>query len=161
MEKILISACLLGHPVRYDGQAKTANHELLDKWQAEERLMTVCPEIIGGLPTPRPPAEIDHMDGHAVLKQAANVIAEDGENVSEPFILGAQAALALCQKHHIKIAILTANSPSCGSEEIYDGTFSGSKKKGDGVTAAMLKEHGIQVFTQAQIALADECLRKL
>lgn len=158
MEKILISACLLGNPVRYDGKGKLIDHPLIQQWQDEGRLISICPEVAGGLPTPRPAAEINTLDGNAVLAKDALVITNDHQDVTQPFIEGAEIALRLAKQHNIKFAILMANSPSCGSSEIYDGTFSGLKKLGDGVTAALLKRNDITVFDQFQI---DELARKL
>jgi uncharacterized protein YbbK (DUF523 family) len=141
MQKILISGCLLGAKVRYNGEDKLIEHQLVNQWIKEGRFVSVCPEMAGGLPTPRPAAE---MTGHQVLtKQGADVTAE--------FQKGAEIALRLCQQHGIKLAILKARSPSCGNEAIYDGTFSGRTIPGQGVTAALLTEHGIQVFNEDQL----------
>ncbi len=159
MEKILISACLLGDPVRYDGQSKPIDHELIQQWKKEGRLVPLCPEVSGGLPTPRPPAEISGFDGHGVIaKDGTRVMTEDGFDVTEAFFKGAEVALAMCQQHKIKIAILTANSPSCGSGEIYDGSFLGMKKSGDGVTTASLKKNGVLVFDQFSLARVSRLL---
>lgn len=158
MEKILISACLLGDPVRYDGQGKLLDHPLIQQWQQQGRLVPLCPEVAGGLPTPRPPAEINQQDGSTVLKALARVMTKEGEDVTEPFVEGAQKAWRLCQQYHIQYAILTANSPSCGSDLIYDGTFSGVKKTGDGVTAALLKQNGVRVFSQHDVDALAQCL---
>ena len=151
MQKILVSACLLGEPVRYDGKSLRLENALLQQWRDEQRLIAFCPEVAGGLPTPRIAAEINHGDGHDVLEQTADVIDRSGQNVSAQFIKGAKQALALCQQHDIRLAILSARSPSCGHGQIYDGRFRGVLKNGSGVTAALLQQHGIQVFDQFNI----------
>lgn len=151
-EKILISACLVGQPVRYNGSAKTVTHSLLRQWQDEGRLVIVCPELAAGFSVPRPPAEIAHgEDGAAVLSETARVIEENGTDLSELFVAGAKTALALAQEHDCKFALLTDGSPSCGSTTIYDGTFAGKKHQGVGVTTALLRAHGVQVFAETEI----------
>lgn len=152
MLKILISACLVGHSVRYDGAAKPALHPALDRWQAEGRLVVVCPELSGGFGVPRPPAEIARgQSGEGVLDGTACVIDTNGGDVSAPYIAGAEAALALAREHGCRFAILTDGSPSCGSVFIYDGTFRGRKHEGMGVTAALLRAHGVLVFAESGI----------
>lgn len=141
MEKILVSACLLGHATRYDGKSKGIISEQLTKWQQQGRLVIVCPEVDGGLPIPRPAAEI----------QVDQVITTSGENVTSQFSAGAQAALKLVQQHHIRFALLKSGSPSCGNELIYDGTFTGTKTRGQGVTAALLGSQGVKVFNELQL----------
>ena len=141
-EKILISACLLGDPVRYDGLSKPTEHPLIKRWQQEGRLISVCPEMAGGLPTPRPPAELQVQESGQRLIQTAS-----GDDVTAEFEKGAQHALALCRQYSIHLAVLMARSPSCGSGRIYDGSFSGRLVDGDGVTADLLKRHGIRVLT--------------
>lgn len=137
--KILISACLLGTPCRYDGKSK--RHALIDALAEKHELVPVCPEVLGGLPTPRTPSE---RIGDAVLMQS-------GRDVTENYRAGAQAALALAREHGCTLAVLKARSPSCGSGEIYDGTFSRTLTARDGVTAELLKDHGIRVFTEEEI----------
>ncbi|MFW7268034.1 DUF523 domain-containing protein [Gluconacetobacter sp. Hr-1-5] len=150
--KILISACLLGQPVRYDGAAKPALHPALSRWQAEGRLVAVCPELSGGFGVPRPPAEIAHgQSGQTVLEGKARVIEAGGGDVSALYIAGAEAALALAREHGCRFAILTDGSPSCGSVFIYDGTFQGRRHEGMGVTAALLRAHGVVVFAETGI----------
>ena len=147
--KLLISACLLGSPVRYDGSDKAcaALAELVERGQ----VVAVCPEVAGGLPVPRLPAEIQKADGAAVLAGQAPVLNSAGEDVTAAFINGAQQALALAQAHGVRAAILKARSPSCGNAEIYDGTFSKRLIEGAGVTAALLEQHGVKVFNETQI----------
>ncbi|QTP53782.1 DUF523 domain-containing protein [Billgrantia sulfidoxydans] len=154
MEKVLVSACLLGRRVRYDGGAKSLASEILAQWQAEGRVISVCPEVDAGLPTPRAPAEIIAGDGGGVLAGSAQVVDRDGVDLTEVFRQGASLALQLCREHAIKVAVLTEYSPSCGSTQVYDGSFSGEKRAGAGVTAALLRQHGVQVFGQQDIAEA-------
>jgi uncharacterized protein YbbK (DUF523 family) len=151
MQKILVSACLLGEAVRYDGKSLPQQHPLLEQWRSENRLVSFCPEVAGGLPTPRVAAEIDHGDGYDVLQQRAQVTDHAGQNVSAAFIKGAKLALDICRQQNITIAILSARSPSCGNDQIYDSSFSSQLKKGSGVTAALLRQHGISVFNQHSI----------
>ena len=136
MSRLLVSACLLGNPVRYDGQAKTIAHAALEALVAAGRVITFCPEVSGGLPTPRPAAEIVGGDGVAVLDGTASVRTADGMDVSRYFIVGAEHALAQCVEHGIRVAILTEKSPSCGSSRIYDGSHQHKTVSGAGVTAA-------------------------
>jgi uncharacterized protein YbbK (DUF523 family) len=150
--KILVSMCVLGHPVRYNGSAKTAAHETLARWQREGRLVPVCPELAGGLSVPRPPAEIaDGGSGQRVLSGAARIVDVHGTDVTAPFVDGARTALALARAHDCRYAILADGSPSCGSSFIYDGSFAGRRHAGAGVTAALLRQHGIEVFADTEI----------
>ncbi|QCI15121.1 DUF523 domain-containing protein [Pseudomonas putida] len=158
LPKVLVSACLLGQPVRYDGRS-SGHPDLLQRWQAEGRVVPLCPEVAGGLPTPRPPAEIPGGQGGEVLDGAAVVVTVTGDDVSAAFVAGAGQALALVRKHGIRVAVLKAGSPSCGNRLTYDGTFSGVKVPGEGVTTALLRREGVLVFgelelEQAQVALA-------
>lgn len=150
-DKILISACLLGERVRYDGGDNRVIHQQLQRWQQENRLVPICPEVTGGLPIPRPPAEISQGDGHSVLQGEARVISIHGDDVTDSFLAGAKAALALAQKHQCRFALLAARSPSCGNNQIYDGHFNGQLVDGAGTTAAMLQQAGIEVFNPEQI----------
>ncbi len=151
MEKILISLCLLGETVRYDGKTVPCEHPLLLKWQQEQRLVSICPEVGGGLPVPRAPAEINGLDGNAVLKRKAVVLTKEDKDVTLAFIKGAEYTLEMAKKHNCSFAILTEKSPSCGSHLIYDGNFSGTIKKGMGVTAALLQKNGREVFSQFEL----------
>jgi len=160
MEKILVSRCLLGHRVRYDGGA-SGPFDLLEQWIEEGRVVPLCPEVAGGLPTPRAAAEIPGGQGGQVLDGTAAVITSDGEDVSAPFVEGARQALELVQEHGIRVAVLKANSPSCGNLVTYDGTFSGVKVSGEGVTAALLKRHGVQVFSELELPQASAALARL
>jgi uncharacterized protein YbbK (DUF523 family) len=158
MQKILVSRCLLGHRVRYDGGA-SGPFDQLQQWLDEGRVVPLCPEVAGGLPTPRAAAEIPGGQGSDVLEGLAAVITAEGEDVSAQFLSGAKQALELVQKHGIRIAVLKANSPSCGNLLTYDGTFSGVKVSGEGVTAALLKRHGVLVFSELELAEAAAALQ--
>ena len=160
MEKILVSRCLLGHRVRYDGGA-SGPYDQLRQWLDEGRVVPLCPEVAGGLPTPRAAAEIPGGQGGQVLDGQAAVITTDGEDVSAQFLSGAYQALELVRAHGIQIAVLKANSPSCGNLLTYDGTFSGVKVSGEGVTAALLKRHGVRVFNELELADAAAALKAL
>lgn len=137
--KLLVSRCLLGDPVRFDGQGKLLQDPLLRQWQQQGRIIGICPECAGGLPIPRPPAELQ-WDGR--------VIDRLGQDVTTEFMAGANVALALCRQYEIRYALLKANSPSCGAGLVYNGAFDGTLVPGEGVTAALLSQHGVQVFTE-------------
>ena len=158
MNKLLVSACLLGDPVRYDGKSKSLHHSGLAALVEQGRIIGYCPEVAGGLPIPRNAAEIQMGDGAAVIAGQAKVLTRDGSDVTDYFLSGAKQALALCRQHDIRIAVLTESSPSCGSSSIYDGSFSHHAIPGSGVTAALLKQHSIRVFSQHQL---DEALSQL
>ncbi|MCE0462486.1 DUF523 domain-containing protein [Pseudomonas uvaldensis] len=160
MERILVSHCLLGHRVRYDGGA-SGPFDVLQQWLDEGRVVPLCPEVAGGLPTPRAPAEIAGGQGVRVLDGEVAVVTADGEDVSAQFLSGARQALDQVREHGIRIAVLKANSPSCGNLLTYDGTFSGVKVRGEGVTAALLKRHGVQVFSELQLPEAAAALQAL
>jgi uncharacterized protein YbbK (DUF523 family) len=149
MDRIFISACFMGENVRYDGGHQSLlNHalfaETIETWKQEKRLLSGCPECLGGLPVPRDPAEIQ--------QESQKIITVNNTDVTESFHQGALKALDLCLKHNIKYALLKESSPSCGSHTIYDGTFSNTKISGQGVTAQLLIQHNIQVFSEKNIA---------
>jgi uncharacterized protein YbbK (DUF523 family) len=152
-EMILVSACLLGIACRYDGRSFPAAS--LRDMGAQGHLLPICPEVAGGLTTPRSPAEIEGahggLDGHAVLDGRSRVIGVDGADVTSEFVAGAEAALALVQRMGIRRAILKAGSPSCGAGRIANGTFDGTSVPGDGVAAALLKRAEIQVITEEDL----------
>ena len=153
MDKILISACLLGKPVRYDGAGKRLDHYLITKWHLEGRLVSICPEIVAGFPTPRPPAEIGNAaNGNDVLDNEATIHEFNGNDVTSLFLNGAEIALKTAIQKKCKFALLTDGSPSCGSTYVYDGSFNNTKIAGLGVVAALLKRHGIKVYNEIQIA---------
>ena len=141
MEKLLVSACLLGCPCRYDGKTKENADVIALKENYE--LIPVCPEQLGGLPTPRLPSE----------RVEDKVLMRDGTDVTGQYRKGAKAVLRLAKLFGAKKAVLKARSPSCGKDVVYDGTFSGALKAGSGVTALLLRENGIAVFTEEETAL--------
>ncbi|MCE5236352.1 MAG: DUF523 domain-containing protein [Clostridiaceae bacterium] len=143
---MLVSACLAGVNCRYDGKAKP-DEEIMELVKTGE-VKLVCPEVLGGLTRPRLPSEIESGTGEDVLSGKARVVAKDGRDVTEAFLLGAQKTLEMAQSCGAKRAILKAKSPSCGCGAVYDGTFSGTLRKGNGVTAALLKQNGIEVETR-------------
>lgn len=153
--KILISACLLGQPVRYDGRSNEQKMQpfqhTLQQWQQAGWLVPVCPETAGGLPTPRPAAEIIAADGAQVLAGKAQVKSVDGADFTAAFIAGAEKALQQAQQSNATFALLAARSPSCGSQGIYDGSFNGRLRAGMGVTAALLEQHGIRCFSPENV----------
>ncbi len=161
IHKVLVSACLPGRPVRYNGAAKTLAHPLLDTWQREGRIVSVCPELMGGFGVPRPAAEIAFArSGAEVLAGGAHVIDLAGADVTPLFVAGAQAALAAARERDCRFALLIDGSPSCGSRFIYDGSFSGRRHAGAGVTAALLRAHGIAVFSHSEIETLGERLAR-
>jgi uncharacterized protein YbbK (DUF523 family) len=135
---VVVSACLLGENCKWDGGNN--RNERVIAFCAGKEVIPVCPEVAGGLPVPRAPSEI----------REGRVTAKDGADVDAAFRMGAQKSLALCEEKTIELAILKARSPSCGKDCVYDGSFSGALVPGDGVFAAMLKERGIPVFTEAE-----------
>ena len=142
--KILISACLLGVRCRYDGASKP--HPLAEELAKRHELIPVCPEQMGGLPTPRPPAE----------RQGARVVSVEGVDVTEQYRRGAEEALRLCRLFGCEAAVLKERSPSCGRGAVYDGTFTGTLADGDGVTAQLLQEAGISVYGESQLEMLLE-----
>lgn len=134
--KIIVSACLLGYNVKYDGKSNL-NSELVN-FLSNYEVISICPEVMGGLSIPRVPAEIKNN----------KVINQDGLDVTNEYNLGAQKTLEIAKKENIKVAILKERSPSCGSINIYDGTFTHTKINGLGITAKLLKENGIIVLNE-------------
>lgn len=143
MENILVSACLLGVSCRYDGKSKPNENviALKDRYN----IIPVCPEIMGGLPTPRTASEI----------QGSQVVMGDGTNVTKEYRKGAEEVLRLCRLFGCKRAVLKEKSPSCGCGKVYDGTFSGKLIDGNGITAKLLMENGIEVFGETGIMNLD------
>lgn len=137
--RLLISACLLGCPCRYDGASK--EHPLAKELARRYELVPVCPEQLGGLPTPRPPAE----------RRDGRVVTRDGGDVTARYRRGAEEALRLCRGLGCEAAVLKERSPSCGSGTVYDGTFSGALVPGSGVTAELLSAHGVPVYGESRI----------
>ena len=150
--KILVSACLVGQCVRYKGDSCPQN--LLLAPQVRKYLLPFCPEYAGGLATPRPPAEIrGEGGGQAVWQGKAQVVNNAERDVTQEYKQGAQLCLKVMQKHHLNTAILKQRSPSCGTREIYDGSFSGVKLAGQGATAALLAQHGVALYSEEELTL--------
>ena len=141
MKRLLISRCLLGDPCRYDGKSKPLAAETLQTLRERYKLIPVCPEVLGGLPTPRTPSE----------RQGDRVVMKTGADVTKEYRIGAEAALQAAQENHVCAAVLKERSPSCGKGEIYDGSFTGTLKEGNGVTAELLMENGIPVYWESEI----------
>lgn len=147
---ILVSACLVGRRCRYDGGGFD-QFPALSRMVEEGQAIALCPEELGGLPTPRPPAELMGGDGMAALSGQARIATQDGTDVTESFLRGAAAAAELAKSHGATAAVLKARSPSCGAQTIYDGTFSGRLVPGMGVTAARLKNMGLEVYSEETV----------
>lgn len=141
-EKLLISACLTGENCKYSGGNNALPEEMLRKLRMRYELVPVCPEQLGGLPTPRTPAE----------RRGDQVITRDGQDVTAEFAAGAEKVLGIARDQKIGKALLKAGSPSCGRDRIYDGSFTGTVIRGNGVTAQLLLAHGIDVFSEEEIA---------
>ncbi len=139
--RVLVSACLLGVNCRYNGVPKedTAVKKLLDRENIT--LIPVCPEQLGGLPTPRTPSE----------RKGAWVVSKEGEDRTEAFTNGAEEALRIAKLYGCEAAVLKERSPSCGNKEVYDGNFSGTVMPGEGVTAELLRKNGVKVFGESEI----------
>ena len=146
---VLISACLAGVACTHAAEAKTREWAL--ELIAEGRGVTVCPEVAGGLPIPRPEAEIIGGRGAGVLDGTARVRTVDGDDVTNQYVRGAEAAVAAAKRAGAALAVLKARSPSCGCGAIYDGTFSGRTVDADGVTAAALKRAGVEVVSDEDV----------
>lgn len=149
-EPVLVSACLAGRRCRFDGSANPDDE--VGRLVAEGRAVLICPEVDGGLGTPRPAAEIAGGDGRDVLEGRARVVTGAGEDVTEAYVRGAQAALDAARRSGATHAVLKARSPSCGTGAVYDGSFERRLVPGDGVTAALLRAHGIVVASDEEFA---------
>lgn len=139
MKNILVSACLLGKPCRYDGKSKPC--ERVIALSNTYNLIPICPEVMGGLPTPRTPSEIC----------GERVLMKDGRNVTENYNSGARKALEIARENACTVAILKEKSPSCGSGLIHNGLFDGGLVEGDGITTQLLKQNGICVLGESEI----------
>ena len=147
---LLVSACLLGMAVRYDGKSKGIVSDWLTKLAVTGAIIPYCPEVAGGLPIPRPAAE----------RQGERVVTRCGLDVTAQFERGAQLTLATCQRHQIAFALLKEGSPSCGVQRIYNGQFNGAAMAGEGKTTALLRQHGIHVFSEEQLPELADALSK-
>ena len=141
-QSVLISACLLGVACRYDGLSKPLPYEVLTSLKERYHLIPICPEVMGGLPTPRIPAEVT--ENRAVIRR-------DGEDITKNYEKGAAEAFRLASLFDCDLAILKERSPSCGADRIYDGTFTNTLTDGDGITAKLFREKGIRVIGESQI----------
>ncbi|MGB5157257.1 DUF523 domain-containing protein [Desulfobacterium sp. N47] len=151
MHKILVSACLLGEQTSYNGLVLPLSDKIINELKSISLIIPFCPEVAGGLPVPRPPAEISCKDGFLVLDHNTGIKTVNGYDVTASFIKGAEKALETAISNNIMAAVLKENSPSCGSTFIYDGTFTKTLKQGKGVTAALFERNGISVFSEKTI----------
>jgi len=149
--RVVVSSCLLGAPVRYNGADKKSHHPVLQRWLDEGRVVSACPEMLGGLGTPRPPAEI--------VPGTTRVVTPSGDDVTDAFHRGAQSTLAIADG--IRVAVLKEGSPSCGSTYVYDATFTSTRLPGEGITTALLRSRGITVFSEEQFDAADAFIASL
>lgn len=151
----LVSACLCGVNCKYNGKnnLKLNLVELLH----DGDVIPVCPEQLGGLPTPRLPAEINAGSGQDVLAGNGKVLTTNGDDVTDMYVKGAYETLKIAQMAGVDTAILKSRSPSCGSKYIYDGSFSYKLRQADGVTVALLKENGIRVMDEDEYMEKGEC----
>lgn len=140
--RVLVSACLLGVNCRYNGVLKEdeAVKELLSR--KDITLISVCPEQLGGLPTPRTPSE----------RKGAKVVSLEGEDRTAAFLRGAEETLRIANLYGCEVAILKERSPSCGNKQVYDGSFSGTVVPGEGVTAELLRKNGVTLFGESDLA---------
>lgn len=144
MNKVLISACLLGQNVRYDGRNNLFDHPLINQLKSENRLVTVCPEVSGGLSVPRPYSKINQ-------RIPIEVLTVDGDDVTPQFLLGAELTVEKAKKEGCVVALMKSNSPSCGNRDIEGTTFSGAVKMGAGIAAQELLSFGIPVFNEHEM----------
>ena len=162
MEKVLVSSCLLGNPVRFNGGDAKVASSIIENWIAQARVVSICPELLGGFSVPRPAAEIIGMNGFAVLDGFAAVLDDRGKDITRQMVSGAHEVLEIAQNLRIRVAVLKDGSPSCGRTHIYNGQFRGIRKRGEvGVTTALLQRNGIAVFSEYQINEAELRLKDL
>jgi uncharacterized protein YbbK (DUF523 family) len=151
MKKILVSECLYGDRiVRYDAKDCANQDPRFLKWKAEGRLVKICPEVFGGLPTPRPDSQ---------RQEDGTVKANTGEDVTKEYMEGAKEALRLAKENDVAFCIMKLDSPSCGSKLIYDGTFTGNKVPGQGLAVEYLRNGGLTVFGEDQLDEAEKLLK--
>lgn len=143
---ILVSACLVGKNVKYNGK-NNKNNDVLE-YLKDKEYIEFCPEELGGLPTPRSPVEIKGGDGLTVFNDEARVVSISGEDYTEAFVKGAKKSLDIALNNNVTLAILKSNSPSCGKNCIYDGSFSNKIINGNGVTAEILLKNNIKVISE-------------
>lgn len=143
-KKILVSACLCGRKCRYDG--KSANNKIIDTLD-KNRIIEICPEILGGLTIPREPCEIVGGTAKDVLKGKAKILSKTGTDYTKEYKTGVEKILKIVDENEIERAVLKQNSPSCGYGKIYDGSFTGKKIRGNGILAEMLGEKKIKILS--------------
>lgn len=158
--RILVSACLLGQKVRYNATAKAQLMSELQKLYKTGSVVACCPELAAGLPTPRPAAELAGGSGADALAGRIAVIDISGGNVTADYQRAAQLALETAQRNNCTAALLTDGSPTCGSLQVYDGTFKNRRIPGEGVATALLRQNGITVFSETQVASLLDWLEK-
>lgn len=146
MESLLISACLVGENCKYNGGNNALPEELLTALRQRYHLVPVCPEVLGGLPTPRCPSE----------RADSRVLTQDGRDVTAAFLSGAEQALAVARAEGCRLALLKERSPSCGPDGIYDGSFSHRLVSSQGVAAELLQKAGLKLFGESRIAEIPE-----
>ena len=161
MRKILVSGCLNGRPVRFNGTNVSVESDIWDRWESEGRLVAFCPELAAGFSVPRAPAEIVGSTASVVLQGRGRVEEDNGTDVTDMFVDGARLAAERAVAEGCVMAVLTDGSPSCGTTYIYDGTFTGGTVEGLGVTAQRLASEGLRVFPEDRIEEADRYLRSL
>ena len=159
MKRILVSGCLNGRPIRFDETNVEFESAIWDRWEAEGRLVSFCPELAAGFPVPRAPAEIMGTSASVVLQRRGTVHEDNGTDVTELFIRGAELAVERAIGEGCVAAVLTDGSPSCGTTYAYDGSFTGATTPGMGVTAQLLADRGIAVFAETQLEQADRYVR--
>lgn len=159
MKRILVSGCLNGRPIRFNQTNVEVESAIWDTWIEEGRLVAFCPELAAGFPVPRPPAEIVGSVASVVLERKAVVLEDDGNDVTDRFIRGAELAAERAIAAGCVAAVLTDGSPSCGTTYVYDGSFAGGTVPGMGVTAQLLADRGLAVFAESQIEAADRFVR--
>lgn len=147
---ILVSSCLCGEKCKYNG-GDNFNQNVVTCIEQEE-VIQICPEVLGGLSTPRPPAEIVYGSARDVLEGKAKVMTKEGRDVTVAFINGATKVLELAKQLSVQKAILKAKSPSCGKGQIYDGQFNQNLVEGNGITAELLLKEGIEVITEIELS---------
>ncbi len=148
---ILVSACLLGHKVKYSGGSNT--HELLLEYNKRGRFIAICPECFAMLPVPRPPMEIQGGTGRKVIAGRARAIDANGMDTTSYLLTGADKVIKIAEAYHAKVAILKEGSPSCGVRRVHDGSFTGKYVKGPGVTAALLAKAGLKIYSEKDMTV--------
>ena len=160
MRRVLVSGCINGPAIRYNRTNVKVVSPIWDRWVQEGRVVPFCGEIAAGFAVPRPPAEIVISDSIGVLNGTGTVREDIGTDVTAMFVRGAELAVAEAVEHGCVAAVLTDGSPSCGSTYQYDGSFEGGTRNGTGVVAQLLIDHGIRVFPETQLELADRFIRQ-